>query len=484
MNLKKTIHEGLQQLAFWKTLIRREGAKFATPSEIEQYLSRGNDGLLMDGRDLRLSQSVSFQNVAIYGITGKGKSSVIAKPAILDQARKDCVLIVNDMSWDLYRDTSGAMSKAGYKILVLNPNDREHSNRLNPFLHLNTPAATMRFAELFSKAGGETKDSFWSSGAERYIRFFLKCLDRRPDEQNNPHNLYHVLSNFWGDWQALDHWVAESVWDDIFLQNEWKALTTGAEETITSFVTNALVALKIFSEPHVCALTSRSDIDLSTLRKQKTCVYIITPPEDQDIYRPLVSMYFLSFIHASMEALPQSDDLPVFFIYDEFWNSFLPWFDALITTTRKYQIGFLLMMQGQQQLITKYWSDLMHVILAGIATQATFSAADDQTSSYFERRAGKVRVFYRNEERETHVEHQNEYNLMNASEIREMSADKLLIISDNRATTILSVFPSYVTGKWKKLMKLTPYEIVADDHDEVIFAALKDKQQDVVIIVR
>lgn len=112
--------------------------------------------------------------------------------------------------------------------------------------------------------------------------------------------------------------MAKCTKGNIFLQNEWKALTNGAEETITSFITNTLVALKIFSEPHVCQLTARSDFDLETLRQQKTCVYIITPPEDQDIYRPLVSMYFLSFIHAAMEKLPQADDLPVLLIYDEF----------------------------------------------------------------------------------------------------------------------------------------------------------------------
>ena len=116
-------------------------------------------------------------------------------------------------------------------------------------------------------------------------------------------------------------------------------------------------------------------------------------------------------------------------------------------------------MQGQQQLVTKYGSDLMHVILAGITTQATFSAADDMTASYFERRAGKVRVFYRNEDRETHIEHQNEYNLINASEIREMSADRLLVISDNRRTTLLKVYPSYQIARWRKLMHVRPVDV-------------------------
>lgn len=55
------------------------------------------------------------------------------------------------------------MHQAGYRIIVLNVNDLDHSNRLNPFLTMKTPAAIMRFAELFSRAGGNTQDSFWSS---------------------------------------------------------------------------------------------------------------------------------------------------------------------------------------------------------------------------------------------------------------------------------------------------------------------------------
>lgn len=112
--------------------------------------------------------------------------------------------------------------------------------------------------------------------------------------------------------------MAERTKGDVFLQNEWKALTCGAEETITSFLTNALVALKIFSEPHVCKLTASSDFDLHSLRKQKTVVYVVTPPEDQAVYRPLISMYFLSFIHACMREMPGPSDLPAYFIFDEF----------------------------------------------------------------------------------------------------------------------------------------------------------------------
>lgn len=98
MKLTKWFHQSLQHLVFGKTLIRKEGADFAKPAEIEEYLSRHNTGFLLDGRDLRLSEKTSFQNLVIYGVTGKGKSTVIARPAILDQASRDSVMIINDMS--------------------------------------------------------------------------------------------------------------------------------------------------------------------------------------------------------------------------------------------------------------------------------------------------------------------------------------------------------------------------------------------------
>lgn len=92
--------------------------------------------------------------------------------------------------------------------------------------------------------------------------------------------------------------------------------------------------------------------------------------------------------------------------------------------------------------------------MSGTATQISFGAAEHVTASFFEQKAGKVRMFYRNEERETHVEHQSEYNLINASQIRELADDKLLIISNNRKTTLIDVYPSHKSARWLRMMRL------------------------------
>ena len=467
------INRGVQSLVFGRSLVREEGAEFAKSHDVRKFLSPSHTGIPLDGRDARLSEKLSFSNVAVYGIVGKGKSTVYARPLILDKAQTDSVLIVNDMSGDLHRDTSGYMKAQGYRIIVLNPNDLAHSNRYNPFLNFTKTTDLMRFAELFSKVKGDTDSTFWSSGGERYIRFILKCIGRfGADDFNNSANLYHILQNFGDSGEDLEEFISYCVDGDIFLQNEWNALTSGAEETITSFITNALVALKLFSEPHVCALTGRSDINLEDLRKQKTIIYLITPPEDQDIYRPLISMYFLSFIHICMRKLPDKSDLPVYFVFDEFGNSYLPGFETIITNTRKYKMSFLLLMQGQQQLVTKYGKDNMSVIMSGIATHVCFGAAETVTAQFFSRKAGKKRKYYRNEERETHIEHQSEHDLISEAEIRELPDDKVLVVCDNHKTTMLDVYPSYQNPRFKKMMKFPPITIRAQVKDKLTFIPL------------
>ena len=472
-NAKRYINRGIQSLVFGRTLFREEGAEFAKAADLRKFISSSNTGIALDGKDARLSEQLSYSNIAVYGIVGKGKSTVYARPLILDKAKTDSVLIVNDMSGDLHRDTSGYMKAQGYRVIVLNPNDLAHSNRYNPFLNFEKSTDIIRFADLFSKVKGDTDSAFWSSGGERYIRFILKCIARfGSDDFNTPGNLYHVIQNFGDDGKELEEFIAFCVEDDVFLKNEWRALTTGAEETITSFIINALVALKIYSEPHICALTARSDIDLSDLRKQKTIIYLITPPEDQDIYRPLISMYFLSFIHICMRELPGKDDLPVYFVYDEFGNSYLPSFETIITNTRKYKISFLLLMQGQQQLVSKYGRDNMSVIMSGIATHVCFGAAEEMTAQFFARKAGKKRKYYRNELRETHIEHQSEHDLISEAEIRELPDNKVLVICDNHKTAILDVYPSYQNPRLKRMMRYEPHVVRSNVSDTLHFIPL------------
>lgn len=452
----------------------KTGAQFAKNKDVKEYLSPKNTGLLIDGYSRRLSEEVSFQNVAVYGVTGTGKSSAFVRPNIFDKADRPSVIVVNDMSGDLYRDTSGQMAAKGYRVIVLNPHDLAHSHRYNPFLDIQNENETIHLAQMFVQAvsGGDGKDKIWSSGAERFVTFFLKCLRKSENRYNTPHNLYYLFQNFGDDGSALHRFVAECSYDDEFMINEWKSLLSVHKDGILSFIMNATTALKIFANRDVCELTASSDIDLSTLRRQKTIIYIVTPPQYQKMYQPVTSMFFLSLLQACMRELPKRGDLPVYFLYDEFGNSFLPDFDVFATTVRKYKISMMLFMQGINQLVKSYGRNTTSVILSGIATQISFGAAEQETAEYFERRAGKVRVIQRPKLKDPHIENYSEYNLINASEIRELPAGQLLVISDNRKTALIDVVPSHQNPKFRRMMKKKPAPISPSSQGKIEFLRL------------
>ena len=61
---------------------------------------------------------------------------------------------------------------------------------------------------------------------------------------------------------------------------------------------------------------------------------------------------------------------------------------------------------------------------------------------------------------------------MKASEIRELPDDKLLIISDNRKTTLIDVYPSHKSARWLRMMKLPPAPIASKAQDRLVFIPL------------
>ena len=101
--------------------------------------------------------------------------------------------------------------------------------------------------------------------------------------------------------------------------------------------------------------------------------------------------------------------------------------------------------------------------------------AEAVTAQFFSQKAGKKRRIYRNEERETHVEHQSENFLISESEIRELPDNKVLIICDNHKTTMLDVKPSYTNSRFKRMMRYSPVIIRSKVKDKLSFIPLWEK---------
>jgi len=311
------------EFLFKKRILRSyEGAEWASPREVNAFLNARNNGLLMDGDARRLSDTESFQNVCVIARVGAGKTTRYIIPNVLDKARIRASLVVNDPKGEVYEATAATMAANGYRVLVIDPENPDRSSCFNPLLEAKTDIELEQIAEILIKAGNPgIKDPFWNQGATRMVAALLKCLKNASHE--NPAfftigNLAYLMQNFGQVGERLDnftvrHSVDPQRPDDWSLWSEWQGVLTGNPQGIQSFALNAVTALRLCTNLNVLRVTSASDFELSQLRREKTIIYFITPPQLMEYYAPLVSVFFAVFLMLVCERCQDARHFPSIF---------------------------------------------------------------------------------------------------------------------------------------------------------------------------
>lgn len=439
-----------------KVLETKQGAKFLTEDEASSFLSSRHKGLLIDGVDKRLSQSESFQNVCFSARVGAGKTSKYIIPNMLDKARQNVSIVVNDPKGEVHAATSGYLHANGYRIVVFNPHDISNTNLFNPFTEAKNAIELELIAETLIWSGNPKEgDAYWNNGATRILSCLIKCLSFGDKKYMNLPNLHHLLQNFGVMGEGLENWVAHNCWDPKFpddesVLNEWKGALTGNKEAIQSFVGICLTALKALSNRDLRLFFSKSDYSLSNLRKQKTAIFFITPPEHQKYYSFVTSLFFRSVFNECMRQEHLSGkSLPVFILYDEFGNSFVSDFVSVANTIRGYGVSLSIILQSISQLAMCYGQKTADAIQGAFNTNICLSSCDPITAEYFSKISGRVRVKQRKNLTDPHETYQ-EYNLLNSNEIRTMDDHEALLISKNRQPIKLTVTPYFQNRKFRK----------------------------------
>jgi type IV secretion system protein VirD4 len=165
-------------------------------------------------------------------------------------------------------------------------------------------------------------------------------------------------------------------------------------------------------------------------------LYFITPPQLQEYYSPMTSIFFRSVFNACMRELPSKQTLPAYVLLDEFGHLNIPNFVSTANTIRGYQVSLSVVLQSISQLKARY-RDEADAIQGGFTTYLTYAGADPDTATFFERVAGKVRERQRSKIEDPTPEQYKEYNLINASEVRTITENQTLIISGNRQPILI-----------------------------------------------
>jgi len=463
------------------------GAKLAKPRDYRHKLNTGNKGLLLDGESLKLAETESFQNACIIARVGAGKTSRYIIPNVLARAKSTCSLVVNDPKGEVYEATSGYMKTHGFRVVVINPENLANSSTFNPLLEAQNEIELEQIAEILMKAGKPptSGNEIWVNGAIRFVSVFLKCLQNAGKENpayNTLANLNYLFQKFDKDGADLDRFIAKysinpTDPDDQALWNEWRGCTTGNDEGVQSFVLNAITALKAMNNGSIARLTASSSFRLDTLRKQKTIVYFITPPQHQEYYSFLTSLFFRSVFNASMRRMPDRSTLPLYVLYDEFGQSTIPNFVSTANTIRAYQVSLSIVLQSIAQLSAKYGRDTAQAIQGGFHTAVAYAGSDPETALFFERVIGKTRVYqYQDPTHPTaqsHMENYREQSLFLSNEIRTMKSEQVLIVSGNQDPVLIPSKGYFQVGWMKRASQLAPAPVESGEPPRVEYVDLR-----------
>ena len=447
-----------------RLLNQHTGSRFAKLKECKDWLNTRHTGLLMDGISLRLSERESFQNNLLIARVGAGKTTRNIIPNVLARLGTDSSLVINDPKGEVFDITSESLRRDGFNVILINPERPDISAQFNPLLEIGNEIELEQNAEIIVKTGNPNeKDSFWNAGATRFVSLFLKTLRNAAVAEGRPiftlSNLATLFQNFGSDGSALEDFMMRNTVNssdpaDARLWNEWKGLLTGNEEGVNSFVLNAITALRALSNPNLEWLTATSDFRLTDLRKQKMAIFFVTPPQHQEYYAFLTSLFFRSAFNAAMRQLPRKDDLPIYVLFDEFAHCTIPGFVSTANTIRGYRVSLTIVLQSIAQLSARYGKDTAQAILGGFNNAMTLSGSDPETARFFQDISGKVRERQRRDFSTNPQDNYREFNLLNADEIRTIASEEALLVSANRMPVRFKTVPYFENPQFQKLAAL------------------------------
>ena len=444
-------------------LHKESGARFSTASETKAIFSRRNKGVLIDGNTSRLSATDSFEHIAVIAKPGSGKTTAYIIPNILELAKANCSMVVNDPSKEVFELTSGYLKEQGFTIYKLSPDELDISSRFNPFADLDarhTIEIEQICASIIMSKYGTDKEQIWNDGAISILEILAKCLAYNQPEKLNLVELNSLIQNFGADGTGLDDWVAENSInpyypDDKSLVESWIGLTSTNEKMLSSYVTICKTALKQLNNQQVRELLKSNTIDLNRFRKEKSVIYLNFPESQQAYYQFIIDVFYSRLFTVLMSHRPTQNDLDVYCFLDEFGNAHINHFNTIVNNIRKYRVSLSIVLQGIAQLEDKYGESGAKAIKSGIGSSLIYKGGDLDTNLEYAKIIGKRVISQRNNFTDV-VEQYSEIDLLASEQMRTMADNQAVFISKNRHPIIIECLSYFNNGKYARLTKRDP----------------------------
>lgn len=320
----------------------------------------------------------------VYGSTGSKKSRAVVMPAIKMLGRAGESMIINDSKGELYNRHSKELSELDYNIVVINFRNPATGNAWNPlsipyeFYKTGDMDKASEFANDIAnnlmRGDSSSTDPFWDYSASDLMFGLIMLLFRYASEHNKSNEFVNIASLielrrtlFSSNRRAKDTLLWKYASEDEIISASLSGSVYAPDDTMNSILSVFDQKMRTFTiQPTLLNMLASNNIDIDSVGKQKTAIFLITPDE-KTTYHRLVSL----FIKQSYESIIYSAYLNegnrvtnrINYILDEF--SSLPAINdmpAMISAARSRMIRFLLIVQSKHQLEKRYKEEAATII--------------------------------------------------------------------------------------------------------------------------
>lgn len=308
----------------------------------------------------------------IIGSTGSGKTQTVILPQVKLLAKKGESMIITDPKGEIYEKNANMLKEKGYQILILNFRDPQNGNSWNPMslpYKLYKAGNQDKAIELLDDlalnilydSSNKNSDPFWEKTAADYFSGVTLGLfeDAKPEEINiNSISLATTVGEekFGGTTYIKEYFALKDPSSAAAINAS--STIMAPTETKDSILAVFKQKIKLFaSRENLSEMLSYSDVDLDSIGKKKTAVFIIIQDEKKT-YHALVTILLKQIYETLIDVAQKSGGhLPVRtnFLLDEFANM-PPLKDVttMITAARSRHIRFTMIIQNFAQLDQVY----------------------------------------------------------------------------------------------------------------------------------
>ncbi len=325
--------------------------------------------IMSDGEEAYVDNADSHS--LIFGATGSKKTRLFCMPMINIFIKAGESFVATDPKGELYKQSSGLAKACGYHTVVLNLRDIGTGDMWNP-LHIpymlyhsgsKEKAASMLndFVQVLAASQREhTNDAFWpemaASLAMANLMLLMECA--KPEEANVS-SLARLCAA--DQEEALKTLASEMSAYSVSGMN-YKNVFTAPEKTRQSIYAVLFGMISVFNtQRDLARLLSGNTIDISSIGKEKTAIYIICPDEKTTLHFLVTTFVKQVYEVLIGEAQKEADgQLPVRvnFVLDEFCNlPRIPDMPSMISAARSRNMRYFLVAQSMHQLKGRYGED-------------------------------------------------------------------------------------------------------------------------------